>query len=107
MGALRVFYRKSDNQIVWYHETRSPGETPAICPTTIEDDLVDIPGKKPDGELPLGGNSSDNGCVEVKEADIDSYFASDTNKVVDGKLKIGKPRPKPKPKPELEPPGTR
>lgn len=103
MRALRVFYRKSDNQIVWYHETRSPEGIEAICPSTIEEDLAGIPDKMPNGETPLGGSKSDYGCIEVEEADIDAYFASDTNEVVDDKLKIGKPRPKPelKPKPEI------
>lgn len=95
MRALRVFYNKSNNEIVWYHETRSPEGMPAICPSTVEKDLVSMPDHKPDGETPLGGNSSNYGCIEVREADIDAYFASSTNKVVDGKLKIGKPRPEP------------
>ncbi|GAJ02839.1 unnamed protein product, partial [marine sediment metagenome] len=53
MRALRVFYRKSDSQIVWQHETRSPERIPALCPTSIDDDLVAMPENMPDGETPL------------------------------------------------------
>lgn len=101
--ALRIFYRKSDERIVWSHETRSPEGVKVVCPSTIEEDLSDIPSKIPDGETPLGGMPSDYGCIEVKEANIDAFFASDSNKVVKGKLKIGNLRPEPEPEPEPEP----
>lgn len=103
MRNLRVFYRKSDNELVWYHETHSPEGVKAVCPSTIEQDLADLPNKMPDGENPLGGSSSDYGSIEVKEADIDAYLASDANKVVAGKLLIGEPRPEPEPISELPP----
>ena len=85
--ALRIFYQKSNNQIVWQHETRSPEGKPAISPTTIEEDLANIPDKMPDGKTPL-----DYGYIEVGEADIDAYFASDNNRVIDNKLAVGTPR---------------
>lgn len=90
--ALRIFYRKSDGQIVWYHETRSPEGLDAICPTTVAQDLAEIPDKMPDGKTALGGVSSDYNGIEVKEKDIEAYFASDDNKVVGKVLIIGKPR---------------
>ena len=101
--ALRIFYQKSNNQIVWQHETRSPEGKTAISPTTIEEDLANIPDKMPDGETPLGETLRDYGYIEVGEADIDAYFASDNNRVIDNKLAVGTPRIEVE-EPPLEPP---
>lgn len=87
--ALRVFYRKSDNKIVWTHELRGTGE----FPTTVEIDLSQIPGTMPDGKTPLRGVIDDYECIEELDSQKASAFlASDTNAVVNGKLIIGNPR---------------
>lgn len=94
--AIRVFYRKADNEIVWYHELRGAGE----FLTTIGEDLGEIPSKMPDGETPLGGIPEDYACVEESDTQrTDKFLASDDNKVVDGKLVIGTPRPVVEPTP--------
>ncbi len=92
MRALRAFYRKSDNKVVWYHETIAPKGIRAICPSTIEEDLAEIPAT-------FGGNKSDYGGIEVEEVEIEAFLKSDTNEIIAGKLKVGKPRPAPEPAP--------
>ena len=100
--ALRVFYRKLDSKIVWYHETRSPEGKLAICPTTIEEDLSNIPNLKLDGKIVLGGIPEDYSCIKAKSEDLAAYFASDENRVVNDKLITGSKRVVlPKPEPEL------
>lgn len=92
--ALRVFYRKSDNQIIWTHELRGTG----AFPTTIEADLAEIPYKMPDGLVALGGNVDDYACIE--EADTQraiNFLASDNNRIIKGKLVAGDRRVVPEP----------
>lgn len=94
--AVRAFYRKADNEIVWTHELKGTGEFPLL----IEDNLSEIPNKMPDGEMPLGGVPEDYACIEETDPQRASDFlASDDNKVVDGKLVIGAPRPEIPPEP--------
>ena len=92
--ALKVFYLKSDNQIVWTFETHSPDGKEAICPVTAESILAELPDKMPNGETILGGLSEDYDYIEVEEPQIDAYFASDTNEIIDNELIVGKPRKK-------------
>jgi hypothetical protein len=97
--AVRVFYRKANNQIVWYHELRGPG----IFPTSVEEDLAEIPDKVTSVDLDAGGNvkteyklggiPEDYGCIEEQDAQkAKSYFESDENAIVNGELVIGPPR---------------
>lgn len=89
---LRAFYHKSDNQIVWYHETRSPEGMKAVCPTTIKADLAGLPNKKPDGKTPLGGLPEDYRCIKVDSEVITAYFKSDDNKIIENKVVVGQSR---------------
>ena len=102
--AVRVFYRKLDSKIVWAHTLMEPGE----FPTTIEQDLAELPNVVISQELDanlnvisetkLGGSSKDYACIEVTEKASD-FLASDTNTIVDGALVIGLPRVIPVPIP--------
>ncbi len=80
--ALRFFYDKVTRKIVWSHELREPG----VFPTTIEEDLEEIPGKKPYPIVDTSGliisNPSLGGSIEDYEWDetsdmaiIDRYFS--------------------------------
>ena len=92
--SIRIFYRKSDGKQVWYHELRGSG----VFPTTIEQDLADIPNKMPDGETSLGGILNNYGCIEERDAQkILDALDSDKNKVVNGELVIGAKRIVPPP----------
>lgn len=94
--ALRVFYGKSDNKIVWTYELRGTGK----FPTTISKDLAKIPGKMPDGETSLGGKPQDYACIKVMDAQrAIAFLKSDENKIVDGKVVIGAKRITPEPIP--------
>ena len=71
--AVRIFTRKSDNQIVWTHELRGPGE----FPISLSDDLKRLPGAVVHSELDaegnmlatlLGGKATDYQGVEIKDA---------------------------------------
>ena len=97
--ALRVFYRESDNQIVWTHELRGSGE----FPTTLVDDLAEIPDKVISMELDaeenivsqvkLGGRIEDYACIEEQDPQkATNALLSDSNRIVLGKLKIGDKR---------------
>lgn len=87
--AVRIFYRKSDNQIVWHHELRGTGE----FPTTIDNDLAEIPSKIPDGIMPLGGIAEDYGCIEEQDSQkACDFLNSDESKIVDERLVIGPKR---------------
>lgn len=98
--AVRVFYRKSDNQVIWTHELKVLKGSSGKFPTTIKDDLNEIPLKMPDGITPLGGVPDDYGCIEVTESTAaKGFLSSDNNKVADGKLVIGTPRITPIPVP--------
>ena len=88
--AVRVFYRKSDSQIVWTRTLDGTGE----FSTTIEQNLAEMPDNMPDGETPLGGVPEDYACIEVTDqTTISAFMASDSNTVVKGKLITGTPRP--------------
>ena len=111
--AVRVFYRKSDNQIAWTPLTTDPkGRTPAPFAATVEKDLAGIPDKPQldangsvildanDNPIRLGGVPEDYACVE----ELDNQRASDAldsdkNQVVDGNLIIGAERIIPEPIP--------
>jgi len=97
---VRVFYRKSDNDIVWSCELRGGG----IFPTTVETDLTDISNMMPDGKTPLGGVPEDYACiVELDPERTEGFLNSDENKIVDGALIIGAERITPKPTPTIPP----
>lgn len=99
--AIRVFYRKSDNQIVWTHELRSPEGYLGQFPTTVEQDLAEIPDKMPDEITPLGGMPEDYACIPVEDTQvIEEFFASDDNTIVNAHLITGAPRPPPEPDPD-------
>ncbi len=88
--SIRVFYRKSDGEVVWSHELRGTGK----FPTSVASDLAGISGQMPDGLTPLGGFPGDYACIEVDDTVvIEGFLASDSNKAVDGKLVTGTPRP--------------
>lgn len=93
--AVRVFYRKTDSQIVWNSSLEGDG----IFPRTIEEELVTIPnvevGTTETSEgIPLGGAPEDYACIEVTDQSIiTTFIASDSNTVVKGKLITGTPRP--------------
>ena len=69
----RIFYRKSDKKQIWYHEVVGGGE----FPTTIEEDLKELPNKvislilDDEGniieEVKIGGTPDDFYCEEVEE----------------------------------------
>lgn len=101
--AVRVFYRKSNNQIVWSHELRIPFEGyPGEFPTTMEQDLAEIPNKAIitgiDGEgepilTKLGGIPKDYaGIEETNSQRAKDFLNSDKNTIVDGALVIGAKR---------------
>lgn len=101
--ALRVFFRKSDSQIVWTHQvTDFADRQPVPFPTTVEEDLAEIPYKIPVLDSPpLGGSAQDYACIEVQDTQkVEAYLASDTNRIVDGALVIGEPRLPPPPDPD-------
>ena len=84
---LRVFYRKSTNEIVWNSTT--DGE----FPYSTEQDIEKLPNTKPDGETPIGGTPEDYSCLVVEDkTEVDAFLASDDNTVVTGKLVSGLPR---------------
>lgn len=75
---LRVFYRISNNQIVWN------GTTETEFPYTIEQDIAGIP------LTLIGGQPSDYACIQVTDkTTIDKFMASDGNTVINGKLVTG------------------
>ena len=88
--AVRVFYQKADNEIVWRHTLTGTGE----FANTKEEDLAGIPDTMPNGETPLGGVPEDYACIEVTDqTTISAFMASDSNTVVNGELITGTPRP--------------
>lgn len=92
--AVRVFYGRADNQIVWTHTLESPGGYSGIFPTTIEQDLAEIPDKTPDGETPLGRAIEDYACIEETDTErATAFLGSGDNSIVNGKLIIGELRP--------------
>ena len=94
--AIRVFYNKSTTAVVWSHTLEGIGS----FPTTIDQDLIKIPDKKPDGKTPLGGVVEDYGGIEVIDPVlIDGFLKSDVNTVVNGELIIGAERVSPLPVP--------
>ena len=96
---LRVFYRKSDKEIVWTHDLLDVSGKEAVFKTTQEEGLADIPNKMPDGKTPLGGSHDDYACVEIAGEDqVDAYMNTDDRSIADGKLIMGEPRP-PQPPP--------
>ncbi len=99
--AVRVFYRKSDNQIVWQYELRGPGE----FPITVKDSLIEIPNKMPDGETQLGGEWQEYACIEELDSEkAVAFLASNENQIINDQLIIGTPRiiPEPIPPRDLE-----
>lgn len=97
--ALRVFYRKSNNQIVWTHELRGTGK----FPTTITQDLAEIPDKiisreldadgSVIGETRVGGVVQNYSCIEEQDSQrASNALLSDNNKISNGKLIIGSKR---------------
>ncbi len=96
MKAVRVFYKKSNSQIVWSSSLEGDG----VFPKTIEEELNALPSVKIDALFPtfegtpLGGIPKDYACIEVADQPIISAFmASDSNTVVKGKLVTGIARP--------------
>ena len=75
MKKLRIFYDES-GQVIYTHGLEGPGK----FPETKSEDLLNYPkGTK---------------CIEkVSESIIESFMASDDNKVENGKLIVGIPRP--------------
>ena len=77
--AVRIFYRKSDNAVVWTHELRGPVDYDrAEFPNTVDDDLAALPEKVISiewasdswtviNEIKLGGRKEDYICVEEKD----------------------------------------
>jgi len=84
--ALRIFYRKGTNEIVWTHMVVDfMGRPNPVFPTTLAKDLKDLPNKKPDGEHLLGGNSSDYESIEELNIDKINSF-SNKSKILNGVL---------------------
>ena len=99
--AVRVFYR--DDKVVWTHSLEGTGE----FPTTIEQDLSEIPDKPQlddngsaildadENFIKLGGVPEDYGCIEVNDT-VQAQAVVDAkrneNKVIDKKLIIGSKR---------------
>lgn len=106
--AIRVFYRISDSEIVWYHLVIAPEGMPALFPNTHEEDLAGIPTNCPGGETPLGGLPGDYACIEEHDTQVvNAFLASDNNQIVGGELSVGEPRPEPpppEPSPVFDPP---
>lgn len=80
--ALRLFSNEVTGEIVWYHELRGTG----VYPTTIEEDLAEIPSKRPhpiadgNGNIisnpSLGGSIDDYECYETYDLSIiERYFS--------------------------------
>ena len=92
---LRVFYRKSDSQIVWNSSLEGKG----VFPRAVGEELEMLPEIKIGATLtsegtPLGGKPEDYACIEVTDQSIISAFmASDSSTVIKGKLVTGIPRP--------------
>jgi len=92
---LRVFYRKSNSQIVWNSSLDGDG----VFPRTVEEELEKLPDIMVGATLtsegaPLGGKPEDYACIEVTDQPtISAFMASDSNTVVGGKLVTGVPRP--------------
>ena len=92
---LRVFYRKSDSQIVWNSSLEGKG----VFPRAVGEELEMLPEIKIGATLtsegtPLGGKPEDYSCIEVTDQPtISAFVASDSNTVVKGKLVTGQPRP--------------
>jgi len=91
--ALRVFYRNSDSEVIWYHALEGPG----VFPTTIDEDLAEIPDKittyvaDADGKLTqpvkVGGVVTDHSALEVTDPDtIRLFFSPGRKQVRDGRL---------------------
>ncbi len=98
---LWVIYRKSDSEIAWTYLTNDyKDRIPVPFPVTMEDYMLGIPDKKPDGETPLGGIPEDYASIEVNDQSIIAAFeASTNNQVVNGELVTGEPTPPPIPQP--------
>ncbi len=99
--ALRVFYRKSTNDILWTL-TIEDFKQRDIVPfsNTIEEDLAKLPDTMPDGITPLGGVPEDYDCVEIQETEtVNKILDSDVNRIDKGKVIFGAPRMKPEPEP--------
>lgn len=78
MKALRIFYGK-EGSVVWTHGLEGEGDWPYDA--TIQD--------------------GDTQVIETTDsATITGFMASDTNKVIDGKLVIGEPRKPVEPVPQ-------
>jgi len=94
MEALRVFYRKSDSEIVLPASLEGPG----VFPHSVEEGLRALPETKVRATLtfegtPLGGEPDDYACIEISdEAIMASFMASDINTIVNGELVTGEPR---------------
>lgn len=100
MKILRIFYNKVANQIVWHHEIISPEGKPAISPTTIEQDIAEIPSKCPDGatSLALGGVPGDYACIELlNTASVEQYHNALNVSIVNGELVMTGEKPPPEP----------
>jgi len=99
--AVRIFYRKSDNQIVWTHTVVDfMGRTPAFFPTTIEEDLAKIPDKpklNSDGSIiegtRLGGVVEEYDYVQEDDSQrAQDALDSDENRIVNKRLIVGRKR---------------
>ena len=89
MKAVRVFYRKADNSIVWYHALEGSGK----FPNSIEDDLTKLPQQRV-GTILLGGYPNLYAGIEENDpSKADAFLASDNNQIIDDVLVTGTPRP--------------
>ncbi len=80
--AIRIFYKKATGGIVWTHSLVGRGE----FSSTVKEDLDSLSSF-------IGGVSSSYACIEETDRiRILGIRASDSNKVVDGKVVIGNPR---------------
>jgi len=101
MKTLRVFYRKSDSEIVWNSSLEGSG----VFSRTVEEELEMLPSTKVGTTLisegtPLGAKPEDYSCIEVTDQSLISAFMdSDSNTLVNGKLVTGTARPTPEPTP--------
>lgn len=73
--ALRVFYRKQTGKVVWYHLTINTKGEEAIHPTTMDEDILDLPNARLTRDTLLGGEPADYDGIEANNpAQIDDIL---------------------------------